>query len=400
VTLAPVKAGFAVFGLFWGSWAVAVVDVQRTLHISDAGIGGILALSLSANVVVNVWAGSLAERWGTPVAMGRVLTVWGMLTVASGVAPSLWVFTIAFGACMAAAGAVDVVMNVAATAALSGEPGLLIRFHGFYNAGAVAGAAVTGLAVRASAPSWRWVWVAIACIVVVVAAWSRWASLPAAEPVARQSLLDSFRQVARDRLVAVAVAFGCIAAVEGAIGTWGVVYLRRRLTAGLLVGAGAYVLGQALATATRVLAGPRVGRLGGVKGAALGAGLAGAGLALEALSPWPLVAAAGLALAAMSISLCWPLLLAFGTSLSSRPATVVGGLTAAGYLGWIAGPPVIGWIAGVWNLRAGLLLGVALGAVGALTPRRVGRAPAAYPASPTTSVPPSTVVPTPGSAEK
>ena len=56
----------------------------------------------------------------------------------------------------------------------------------------------------------------------------------AAAIIRSQCLLsrDSFRQVARDRLVPVAVAFGCIAAVEGAIGTWGVVYLRRRLTAG------------------------------------------------------------------------------------------------------------------------------------------------------------------------
>ncbi len=35
----PVRASFITLGLFWGTWAVAIADVQRTFHLSDGTLG-------------------------------------------------------------------------------------------------------------------------------------------------------------------------------------------------------------------------------------------------------------------------------------------------------------------------------------------------------------------------
>ena len=43
VSMRPVAAAFLVFGSFAGSWAVAVIDVERAFSLSDAQIGFILA---------------------------------------------------------------------------------------------------------------------------------------------------------------------------------------------------------------------------------------------------------------------------------------------------------------------------------------------------------------------
>ena len=148
--------------------------------------------------------------------------------------------------------------------------------------------------------------------------------------------------------------FAGAALVEGGIDTWGVLFLRSRLAAGILVGAGAYVVGQSLATVARTSLSRPAEAVGGARGATIGAALAGAGLALEAAAPSAALGAAGLALAAIGISTCWPLLLAEAGRGSDRPGVIVGGVTAAGYIGFVAGPPVVGWIAGTWGLRAGI----------------------------------------------
>ena len=62
------------------------------------------------------------------------------------------------------------------------------------------------------------------------------------------------------------------------------------------------------------------------------------------------VAAAGLAAAAVGISVVWPLLLADVNNEARHPALAIGGITACGYLGMVAGPPLVGLLSAL--LRA------------------------------------------------
>jgi MFS family permease len=167
--------------------------------------------------------------------------------------------------------------------------------------------------------------------------------------------------------------------VEGGIDTWGVLYLRTRLATTVVVGAGAYAAGQAIAAITRTSGAPFMSRLGHKRGLVLGAGIAALGLLVEALSASAPLAGCGLAIAAGGISLCWPLTMARlappGTGSSpGQPATddgatavLVGAFTAAGYLGWVIGPAVIGTLSDHLGLRAGLLLLVGLAVCASVT---------------------------------
>jgi MFS family permease len=171
-------------------------------------------------------------------------------------------------------------------------------------------------------------------------------------------------------LIALAAVFACGAMVEGGIDTWGVLVLRDRLGTTVLVGAGAYLAGQAVATTVRATLGPAAGSAGAARGIGLGGGLATVGLALVALAPsWG--AALGLAMAAAGIAVCWPLLLAQAGAGRERPAAVVGGVSAVGYLGFVVGPPVVGLLAGVVGLRPALLVLAVAAAVVAVAPSRL-----------------------------
>ena len=134
----------------------------------------------------------------------------------------------------------------------------------------------------------------------------------------------------------------------------------RHLGLAVAAGAGAYVVGQALATTARATLGWTAEHVGERRGAQLGLALAGVGLLVEATATSSWLAAAGLGAAAVGAAVYWPLLLAFASRGGDRPGLVVGGLSAAGYVGFLAGPPVVGWVAQATDLRWGLaLLGLA-----------------------------------------
>jgi len=375
--LPALAAAFVALGLFWGTWAVTAADVRRFLDVGYGRFGALLTVAIAGGAAATAAAGPLVERIGTTVGLTAAEVAFGALVVL--LAWTGWpvAFALLLVAAVAANGAVDVVMNVAATAALASEPGRLVRFHALFNAGAVLGAGASGL-VLAAHESWRWVWLAAGLAQCAVGLAVRRADLPAGGRGGEPPPWQSLATIWRSGLVVLAVAFACGAMAEGGLDTWGVLFLRSRLAVGTLLGAGAYVAGQALATTARVTLGPSAGLLGGAGGARAGGALAAVGLLVEAAAPTPLVGAAGLAAAAVGISLYWPLLLSEASQGLSTPGLVVGGVTAAGYVGFLVGPSVFGFTAARLGLRAGVLTLAAAALVVAAAPIR-GRRPLARP---------------------
>jgi hypothetical protein len=179
-------------------------------------------------------------------------------------------------------------------------------------------------------------------------------------------------------LVVVATVFGAAAMIEGGIATWGVLYLRDHLDVGVLAGVSAYAIGETLATLTRTVGGPVVGALGSRRAILIGGTFAAGGIATEALCGVTPIAAAGLACAAVGISVVWPLLLADVNNQARHPPLAIGGVTACGYLGMVAGPPLVGLLSSAFGLQTGLLVLAGIAVFVALTPARV-RVPASAP---------------------
>jgi MFS family permease len=369
-TLRPVVASFVVFGFFAGAWAVATVDIERTFHLTDAGLGALLAAGIIAGTAVAAIGGAITDRWGVGPSLTRALVVCGALVALEAAAPHLVLFVLALVMAMAAGGLVDVVMNIVAADALAHDAGRLVRFHGLFNAGAVAGAAVTGVAVRFGA-SWRVVWLGVAIVGVVTGIVTRRARLPEPERFDHPSMWRALAGLRHEGLLVLALVFAAAAMVEGGIATWGILYLRGHLGLGVLAGVSAYVVGESLATLARLGGGPMVGALGTRRAVVIGGTLAAAGIATEALCGTAGIAAAGLAAAAVGISVVWPLLLADVNNEARHPALAIGGVTACGYLGMVAGPPLVGTLSGLFGLKTGLLVLAVIALCVALVPAHI-----------------------------
>ena len=362
-------AAFVTFGLFWGSWAVMLFDIQRAYSLSDAQTGVLLAVAIAVAGASSAVMAHLADRVGARRLLWIALFAWAALLCVLALTTEKWAFAVVLVLVEVAGGSIDTAMNAEASHRLVGKPSALVRLHSLFNVGALCGAAAAGLVIHAGV-SWRWVWPAIAAIALAVGGWAlRHDPGPApAEPAqsdeaAALSTVHPLRRLRRDGLLVLLAIFALAEVTEGGVDTWGVLYLRNHLATGVLLGAGAYVVGQLVAATTRGAGGPLLGRLSTRHALIAGGCVAGGGILLESLTSFSGLAALGLALGAGGASLFWPLVMSTVSRLDSQVVSAVGTFTAAGYIGWVAGAPIVGWVSQSLGPARGLQV-LALAALG------------------------------------
>ncbi len=342
-------ASFATFGLFWGSWAVMLFDIQRTFALNDAQLGVLLAVAIAMAGASSAVMAHFCDRVGARRLLWIALLAWSVLLCVLALTHDTWSFGVVLVLVEVAGGSIDTAMNAEASHRLMTSPKSLVRLHALFNAGALTGAAIAALVIHAGV-SWRWIWPGIAVVALGVGVWALVTDpgtslVPAGTAgTPHHPSRHPLRRLRRDGLLALLAVFALAEITEGGVDTWGVLYLRNHLATGVLLGAGAYIVGQLVAATTRGAGGHLVGRLSTRRALIAGGCVAGAGILLESLSPVSGVAALGLALGAGGASLFWPLVMATVSRMASQVVSAVGAFTAAGYVGWVAGAPIVGWI--------------------------------------------------------
>lgn len=137
---------FAAFGAYWGAWGVLVPDVKEQVDASVTELGiAFLALALAALPAMLV-TGRIVDRVG-PRILPLTLVLFGLAAVLPGLAGSVWQLTLALILVGITTGAVDVVINVAATnVETSGGPRVMQVAHALFSAGFLVAAVAVGIA--------------------------------------------------------------------------------------------------------------------------------------------------------------------------------------------------------------------------------------------------------------
>ena len=363
----------------FGTLAARVPAIKERLALSDGELGvALLFVAVGALCAFPAVGRLIASRGSRPVTRGGLVLVAAAVALV-GLAPSLPALMAAAVALGAANAALDVAMNAhGVTVERRLARPILSSLHAGWSIGGLVGAAAGG-ALAAGGADVRLNLALVPAAVCGLALVASRALLPAADDAVPP--LPALRRPSGRVALLGLIAFCCLFA-EGVAADWSAVYLEDSLGTGAGLAAAGFAA-YSLAMAGGRLAGDRLAVRWGPSGLLVRCGLlAAGGLGVALLVGHPAAAIAGFALLGAGVAPVVPVLFRAGGSTAGVPSSqgiaTVGWL---GYLGLMAGPPVIGLTADAIGLPAALGIVCAMTAAVALLAGTARSVPAAAPAA-------------------
>ncbi|MBV8037248.1 MAG: MFS transporter [Pelomonas sp.] len=355
----------------FATWGVHVPTVKGHYGLGDQALAIAMLASGVGALMALAQAGRVVGRWGPRT----VSAAMGVLCCASVACLLAWPHYAALLAVMLVFGITgslfDVALNTEATEIerLAAKP-LMSGFHGMFSLGGMAGASL-GSAAPALGLSPQAHLLLATGIGAAVALLASRAMLPVPEKEAGETHPLS---LPRGPLVLLGLLASMGLIAEGAMYDWSVLFMKderasQPSTAALAYASfsGAMALGRFGGDWVRArMSGTRLMRASGM--------LAAAGMALALALPSPLAALLGFALVGLGLSNVVPVLFSAASQVPGvSPAHGIAAVSGVGYLGMMAGPPLIGLIAERASLATGLLVVVVFAVFMALSARRAMR---------------------------
>jgi predicted MFS family arabinose efflux permease len=369
---AAVTAVFFLNGCVFVSWYSRLPSIQDKLDLGPAALGLALLGAPLGLLVTQPLAGALAATVGS-----RRLVNAAPLLLAAVIAPALAVDGLTLGLATlvvgAANGVLDVSMNVEGLAVeRAGDKRIFNSLHAAFSFGALAGAALGGLAASVGLEPLPH----LAIVAVVGAALARVATygLPAADAPPP----DRGPRFARPtpRLMALGAIAFCALLAEGAVFDWSGIFMRREAGAALGLAPVALAAFNMAMGFGRLGADPLAERAGSVRLGRVGALLAAAGLGAALAAASPAASIAGFAVMGAGLAALFPLALRAAGYDPAISGPAVAAVSSVGYAGFLTGPPAIGLLASWLGLAGALacvcgLLVVAAALAGQLAAERI-----------------------------
>ena len=354
-----VFATFLANGILFSSWLPYIPLVQKSLKLNNSVLGLALLAIAAGSLISMPLTGALCGKFGSKkvtLAAALIFTFILPLTIAATSLFLLISILLLFGAFN---GAMAVAMNSqAVTVEKYFSKTMMSSFHGFYSIGGLSGVTIGGLLIELNTNPLLHLGGISALIIVLLLFSNHYFLSENFEPTQIKSATFIFPKGALLKIGA--LAFIALMA-EGAMADWGAIFIQQsvKVNAGLAaMGYGAFSLMMAIGR----LSGDRfTTKLGENKLISITAIIAGIGLSIVLISSHYIVAIIGFAIVGLGLSNLIPILFRSASQSSNlAPGASIAAVSSTGYLGFLAGPPVIGLIAEVSSLTTALWFVVAL----------------------------------------
>jgi MFS family permease len=369
-----VTAVFAGNGALFGSLFGRLPEIQDRLGLSEGELGLALLGGPVGLIAAVAIVGAAVVRFGS-----RRLSALGGLAYAAGIvlpalASSGWALAGTLVLLGAASGTLDVAMNTQGVTVEKRYPRrIFASLHAGFSFGLLGGAASAGLVAAAGVPlTAHLLGVAAVVAAVIGAGVSQFLTDADPDADAAAGTRAAFARPSRALLALGAIAFAVLLA-EGALNDWSAIYLSDVHDTGPgTAAAGLAVF--SLAMAAGRLTGDRLAeRLGSGALARGGLLLGAAGFAVAALAPGPATAIGAFVALGLGLASVYPLVMRAAATRADVPAgAAIAAVTTTGYVGFLAGPPLVGLVAHATSLRVSLLVVGALVVVAATLTRPMG----------------------------
>lgn len=361
---------FFVNGLVLASW-VASIPYVKARHALDEGLLGLVLLAMGLGAVVALPLGGwIVARLGSRFASAAAAIAFCLVLPLLLWGERLELVIVALALFGVLNGTLDIAMNTQAVEVerAVARP-IMSSFHALFSLGGVAGAAVAALAPgRGVEPQAHVLGIAAAAMLAVAVTMRDLLPSSACRECPPALNIRPPRALVPLGLLAL---LGLLA--EGAVADWSAVYTRESLDASATIAAYAFGAFSMAMAAGRLAGGALARRLGRNVLLRASATVAAAGLAGSLVVGHPAVAVVGFGLVGLGIANIIPLLFSAAAAQSGLPtSTALAAVASIGYLGYLAGPPLIGLVAHVIGLAGGLGIVCVACAIVAVSSRVVG----------------------------
>lgn len=357
-------------GFAFATWGVHIPTVRAHYAIDEAGLGLALLSAGIGSLAGLTQAGRVIGRYGpraVVVACGWALAAGLALLLAMPGFVALLGLLALFGM---ANGLFDVAINAEASELerRCARP-LMSGMHGMFSAGGMAGALVGGALL-----AWPQAHILAAAAAVALAVTLAGRHMLPPAPAARDAAHGL--RLPRGALLVLGCLAGLGLIAEGAMYDWSVLYLQQELGSPQRLAALAYASFSAAMALARFGGDWVRERMAPATLLRTSAALAAVAMAVVLRAGHPVVALAGFALVGVGFANVVPVLFSAASRVpGTSPAHAIASVASLGYLGFMAGPPVIGFVAHGTSLTGALYLVVGFAAVLALSARRALPAP-------------------------
>ncbi len=340
---------FFIAGFTFASWASRIPDIQGKLGLSEAALGTVL-LALPIGLMVSLlMAGGLITRIGSKPVLLLAACLYAVVLCCLGLANHTWQLVLGLFFFGIVANLFNIAVNTQGVAVekLYGRS-ILASFHGIWSLAGFSGAAVGMLMVQLQLLPWQHFAIsAVAGLLMMLLAQPQLLRQRGQQEGKQPAFAWPDKKIMQLGLIA----FGCLVC-EGTMFDWSGVYFKKVVQAPAALHTLGYSLFMGCMAAGRFVADKVVMRTG-TRRMLQGSGIAMAtGLMLAVLWPGIVPASIGFVMVGFGVSSVVPMVYSqAGQSKTMHPGQALAAVSTVGFLGFMAGPPLIGFVAEASSLR-------------------------------------------------
>lgn len=366
-----VGALFFLQGLCFATWTSRIPSIQQNLHLSDGALGLVLFALPVGSLIALPLSGWLVTRFGSRTVVANALIFYVIMLAALGLAQNITQIVFVLVLYGMAGNTANIAMNTQAVGVEAKyNRNIMASFHGLWSlAGFTAGGIGSYMIGNNIIPFHHFI--IMGCFILIALAIIFQYLLPNEQKRTVNSRI--FVKPDKTLLLLGLIAFCCMIC-EGAMFDWSGIYFKKIVKAeGAWIGAG-FTAFMCTMAAGRFIGDWVAMKLGFKKTIQFSGLTIATGLAIALLFPYLLPAIAGFLLVGFGVSSVVPLVFSTaGKSKTMSPGVALAAVSSVGFLGFLAGPPLIGIVAGISSLRISFIIIALMGLSVAIVVRLVKR---------------------------
>ena len=352
---------FFIAGLTFASWASRIPDIKLQLRMSDGALGAVLfALPVGQMISIPISA-ALVARFGSKSVVTIGALMYPLTLVMLALSNSVFLLALSLFVFGLWANLLNIAMNTQAVSVESRYGrSIMASFHGVWSIAGFSGALLATMLVSMgfSILSHFSIVIVLTGITVFVANRYTVSTITKAADNQKRKL---FSMPEKRIMILGLIAFSCMVC-EGAMADWSGVYYQKVIEAPAALTTIGYVAFMGTMAIGRFVGDWLVTRFGVVRILQLSGTKVASGLLLAVAVPQIVTATIGFLLVGLGVSSVVPVVFGLaGRSANKSASGAIAAVSTIGFLGFLAGPPIIGFIAEATNLRLSFVVIALLG---------------------------------------